>query len=94
MSTQQKASGGGRKSKSSVAGQKDAGGVAVSEQNNNQTQNNSKKHNNVNSKDAVNNTADQSKPEKEKPHVKVSYSYIRWFAPHWREKLFTVKKNV
>lgn len=76
MSTQQKASGGGRKTKSG-AGQKDAGGVAVSEQNNNQsTQINSKKHN-VNAKDAVNNnTAEQSKTEKEKPHAKVSYSYI------------------
>jgi hypothetical protein len=72
MSTQQKSSGGGRKNKSAGAGQKD-GGVALSEQNNN-SQISSKKHNNVNAKDAVNNNtaADQSKTEKEKPHVKVS----------------------
>ena len=79
MSTQQKSSGGGRKNKSSGAGQKD-GGVAV-EQNNNNSQISSKKHNNVNAKDAANNNtaADQSKTEKEKPHVKVSYTYsYRW----------------
>lgn len=82
MSTQQKASGGGRKAKSS--GLKDAGGVAVSEQNNNnQTQiQNIKKHNNVNAKDVVNNnTADQPKTEKEK-HAKVSYSYT-FGDPNW-----------
>lgn len=103
MSTQQKSGGGGRKTKSS-SGAKDGVGVAVSEQNNNQTQTNSKKHNNVNAKDTVNNnTADQPKTEKEKPHVKVSVSRakLQLDASHWRGSfhhrrncLLTVKTNL
>lgn len=97
MSTQQKSSGGGRKSKTSGAGQKD--GVAMGEQNNNQTQNNSKKHNNVNAKDAVNNnSSDQPKTEKEKPHVKVSGkrvdgSTVRKSRVHWREAAISCRRR-
>lgn len=74
MSTQQKASGGGRKTKSGPGQKESTGGVAVSEQNNNNSQTPiaSKKHNNVNPKDAVNNNiAEQPKSEKEKQHSKV-----------------------
>lgn len=81
MSTQQKASGGGRKTKTllGAGSQKDASGLVVSEQNNNQTPMTSKKHNIVNVKDTVNNnnTADQTKPEKEKSHVKPTAEQIR-----------------
>ncbi|CRK96289.1 CLUMA_CG009710, isoform B [Clunio marinus] len=82
MSTQQKASGVGRKNKSSSTGQQ-KDGVAVSEQNNNQPiHTNSKKHNNANAKDAVNNNNNtvndqQSKTEKEKPHAKPTAEQIR-----------------
>lgn len=78
MSPQQKASSGGGSRKSGKgAGQKDSSTVAAAEQsNNNQTSTTNKKHNNVSSN--VNNTnIDQSKTEKEKPHIKVSYSYLQ-----------------
>ena len=74
MSPQQKASGGGSRKSGKGAGQKDST-VAAAEQSNNQNSTTNKKHNNASSN--VNNTnIDQSKTEKEKPHIKVSYSYI------------------
>jgi len=73
MSPQQKASGGGSRKSGKGAGQKDS--TVAAEQSNNQNSTTNKKHNNASSN--VNNTnIDQSKTEKEKPHIKVSNSYI------------------
>ncbi|XP_070499541.1 protein lingerer isoform X8 [Chironomus tepperi] len=74
MSPQQKASGGGSRKSGKGAGQKDST-VAV-EQSNNQNSTTNKKHNNASSN--VNNTnIDQSKTEKEKPHIKPTAEQIR-----------------
>lgn len=81
MSPQQKTGGGSRKTsgKGAGGGQKDSA-ATVAEQSNTQNSTNNKKHTNVSSTVNNNNNIDQGKTEKEKPHIKVSYSYIFFFS--------------